>query len=200
VKADISLDASLTIDPDGNIMNYHWDFGNGVSANGVTVDYTYPHSGTYSVVLSATDNAGATTKLVKTVVVNTPGSDAEAIQQVVSRFFILLADVEFRSAQEICSDFSLDPSCPARDKQIKDIQDAQPTIEWFDVQFLSDVSVHFVSQTQAFPVRVRNLLRVKYFGDPKVHFTDGWHQYTMQKESDGQWHQCRYTFELVAEQ
>lgn len=200
VQSEVSLDASLTTDPDGNIAAYSWDLGNGATASGVSAMYTYPHSGNYSVVLSVTDNSGATTKTAQKVVVNAPGSDLEAIQQVVSRFFVLLADVEFRSAQEICVDFSLDPNCPARDKQIKDIEDGQPTIEWFDVQFLSNVSVQFVSSTQAFPVRIRNLLRVKYFGDPAVHWTDGWHQYTMQKEADGRWHQCRYTFELVDEQ
>lgn len=200
VQSDISLDASLTIDPDGTIAVYSWDLGNGATASGVTANYTYPNSGNYTVVLSVTDNSGATTRAAQTVVVNSQGSDLETIRQVVSRFFVLLADVEFRSAQEICIDFSFDPNCPARDKQIQDIQDAQPTIEWFDVQFLSNVSVQFVSSTQAFPVRIRNLLRVKYFGDPAVHWTDGWHQYTMLKEADGRWHQCRYTFELVAEQ
>lgn len=200
VQSEVSLDASLTTDPDGSIAAYSWDLGNGATTSGVSALYAYPHSGKYSVVLYVTDNSGATTKTAQTVVVNAPGSDIEAIQQVVSRFFVLLADVEFRSAQEICVDFSLDPNCPARDKQIKDIEDAQTTIEWFDVQFLSNVSVQFASSTQAFPVRIRNLLRVKYFGDPAVHWTDGWHQYTLQKEADGRWHQCRYTFELVDEQ
>lgn len=52
------------------------------------------------------------------------------------------------------------------------------------------------------PISADSMFRlpVKYFGDPAVHWTDGWHQYTMQKEADGRWHQCRYTFELMDEQ
>ena len=58
-----SFDASASYDPDGTIVDYAWDFGNGYRENGsaTTTSYTYATAGTYSVVLTVTDNDGGMT-------------------------------------------------------------------------------------------------------------------------------------------
>jgi hypothetical protein len=116
---------------------------------------------------------------------------------VVKRFFELLADIEHLTGAQICVDFSRNPSCPAYDKQRSDIDEVRDTIRYFDVEFLSDVSVQFRSPTEASPVKIRNLLKAMYFGDPNLYTTDGWHTYNVRKEADGKWHQCNYTFQEV---
>lgn len=47
-------------DPDGTIVRYDWNFGNGAVANGTTTSYTYTISGTYIATLTVTDNDGLT--------------------------------------------------------------------------------------------------------------------------------------------
>jgi PKD repeat protein len=58
VGEEISFDASSSHDPDGEIVNYKWDFGDGNTAEGKVVKYTYSKPGTYTVTLVVTDNDG----------------------------------------------------------------------------------------------------------------------------------------------
>ncbi len=44
----------------GSITSHDWDFGDGNSGSGATASHTYGAAGTYSVVLTVTDNEGAT--------------------------------------------------------------------------------------------------------------------------------------------
>jgi hypothetical protein len=198
VERAVSFNGSSSQDPDGNLVSYAWNFGDGSQSSGVTTNHDYSANGTYSVILAVTDNSGARTKIAKAITVQIAQTDEQAIKQVVRRFFELLADVEHLTPQQICADFSQSPSCPAYNKQVNDIAAAQPHIQWFDVEFLSDVSVTFQSATQAYPVKIHNKLLAMYFGDPALYYTDGWHIYHVQKEGDGKWHQCSYTFQLIS--
>jgi PKD repeat protein len=56
----INFDGTGSTDPDGNIVSYAWDFGDGGSGTGATVEHTYATSGTYTVTLVVTDDDGAT--------------------------------------------------------------------------------------------------------------------------------------------
>lgn len=54
----ITFNAGCSSDPDGTIVSYHWDFGDGTTATGVSPVHTYAVSGGYSITLTVTDNQG----------------------------------------------------------------------------------------------------------------------------------------------
>jgi len=56
----VIFDASLSYDPDGTIVEYFWEFGDGSNATGVIVSHSYSESGAYIVILTVTDDDGAT--------------------------------------------------------------------------------------------------------------------------------------------
>jgi len=62
----ISFDASDSFDPDGTIVSYFWDFGDGTNKTGVTVGRSYSDDGTYTVTLIVTDDDGEATAATAT--------------------------------------------------------------------------------------------------------------------------------------
>ena len=56
----VSFTASGSNDPDGTIASYSWSFGDGGTAAGATASHTYQNPGSYTAVLTVTDNLGAT--------------------------------------------------------------------------------------------------------------------------------------------
>ncbi|WP_196137812.1 S8 family serine peptidase [Aliikangiella sp. G2MR2-5] len=69
-----SFDGSLSSDSDGSIVSYTWDFGDGNSANGQSVNHTFAATGDYVVTLTVTDNDGANDSSSQTVSVNDGGA------------------------------------------------------------------------------------------------------------------------------
>jgi len=55
----VTFDGKASNDPDGTIVSYAWDFGDGGSGTGVAPSHTYASAGTYTVSLKVTDDAGA---------------------------------------------------------------------------------------------------------------------------------------------
>jgi len=53
-----SLTAAGSVDPDGEILSYHWEFGDGAVAEGPDVQYAWTKPGIFAVVLTTTDNSG----------------------------------------------------------------------------------------------------------------------------------------------
>lgn len=54
----VSFDASASKDPDGTIISYVWDFGDGTKGSGIKAPHAYEKPGVYTATLTVTDNAG----------------------------------------------------------------------------------------------------------------------------------------------
>jgi C1A family cysteine protease len=59
-QGQMMFDGSGSFDHEGAVVSYHWDFGDGSTAPGVTASHTYETPGAYQVTLSVTDNANNT--------------------------------------------------------------------------------------------------------------------------------------------
>ncbi|HWM51779.1 MAG TPA: PKD domain-containing protein [Thermoplasmata archaeon] len=68
----VAFDAESSTDPDGTIVSYMWDFGDGFTANGVLVRHAYVHSGRFSVVLTVVDNSQTSTTATSEITVDFP--------------------------------------------------------------------------------------------------------------------------------
>lgn len=70
----VYFNASTSYDPDGTIVSYFWDFGDGTNATAVTAEHAYADDGVYTVTLTVTDNDGtpASTNATKTVAITPP--------------------------------------------------------------------------------------------------------------------------------
>ncbi len=55
-RESVSFDGSGSYGTDGSIVSYHWDFGDGTSADGVSVSHAYQSAKTYAVTLTVTDS------------------------------------------------------------------------------------------------------------------------------------------------
>lgn len=55
----IHFEGTSSSDPDGAIVSYAWDFGDGAMGTGPVIDHTYSTPGTYTANLTVTDNLGA---------------------------------------------------------------------------------------------------------------------------------------------
>ncbi|MBE0519971.1 Ig-like domain repeat protein [Candidatus Bathyarchaeota archaeon] len=67
----ITFDASASYDPDGNIISYKWDFGDGniTVVKTPTIMHSYLDCGDYSVTLKVTDNSNLTDTVTKIITV-----------------------------------------------------------------------------------------------------------------------------------
>ena len=70
----VSFDGSGSSDSDGSVASYAWDFGDGAEGSGASVEHTFAEAGTYSVVLTVTDDDGATDSVSHDVTVTAPGA------------------------------------------------------------------------------------------------------------------------------
>lgn len=68
----IQFDGSGSMDADGSITSYDWDFGDTTTGTGVGPNHVYTTAGTYTVVLTVTDNDGMTGSSQTTAVITAP--------------------------------------------------------------------------------------------------------------------------------
>lgn len=59
---NVSFNASMSYDPDGGIISYEWDFGDGNQGYGQNIRHVYNEAGVYIVNLTVTDNDGDSSK------------------------------------------------------------------------------------------------------------------------------------------
>jgi PKD repeat protein len=77
VGEDAWFNGGYSYDPDGWIVSYDWDFGDGNFGSGINTTHQYTTPGTYLVILTVTDNDGAYSSDNCTVEVRgTPGNGA----------------------------------------------------------------------------------------------------------------------------
>lgn len=73
----VQFSSSGSIDPDGSIVAYAWDFGDGMTSATANPQHVYVAAGTYTVTLTVTDDAGdsssdTTSAVIEAIVVNSP--------------------------------------------------------------------------------------------------------------------------------
>jgi len=69
----VSFSSAGSLDSDGTIASYRWDFGDGGSSNSANPRHTYAMAGIYPVTLIVTDNVGGTGSNSTTAAVTEPG-------------------------------------------------------------------------------------------------------------------------------
>ncbi len=69
---NMTFNASSSYDPDGNVVSYEWDFGDGTADTGVTTAHAYAEEGRYKVVLQVTDNDGLSDDAVAVIYPQAP--------------------------------------------------------------------------------------------------------------------------------
>src|SRR5207249_5067117 len=74
----VSFNGAGSSDPDGSIASYQWNFGDGGTASGASVQHTYTTAGTFTATLTVTDNRGA--QASKTVVISVQQSPANIVR------------------------------------------------------------------------------------------------------------------------
>ena len=72
-----TFDAGGSTDSDGNIVGYEWEFGDGNTGTGVDPAHSYSVSGTYTVLLTVTDDAGDSNTHPESVTVSSAGSGGD---------------------------------------------------------------------------------------------------------------------------
>jgi len=68
----IEFSANLSTDEDEDVLTYYWDFGDGTNSTGISPSKTYGTTGTFTVILTVTDEEGLTDIATITITVNEP--------------------------------------------------------------------------------------------------------------------------------
>ena len=71
-RVSITFDGSGSTDPDGDIVSYAWNFGNGMSGAGVNPSHIYTLAREKIVTLTLTDDGGLTGTDIAIIIVKTP--------------------------------------------------------------------------------------------------------------------------------
>lgn len=103
----VNFDGSASSDSDGSIVSYSWDFDDGNTGSGATTSHSYSSTGSYTVVLTVTDDDGATSDDVVTITVESSTQDppdAEAVPLSVTNDFKAVLSYRFTALGEITRD------------------------------------------------------------------------------------------------
>jgi|GEM_PF-2893195 len=101
----ITFDGSDSFDPDGTIVNYQWDFGDGITDTGVSIIHSYPTEDIYTVSLTVTDDAGNTNSLSRNIIITSKNADW-VIPKYGNQVFLSGANVAWGPANEFSCDIN----------------------------------------------------------------------------------------------
>jgi PKD repeat protein len=76
ISQTVQFDGSGSSDPDGQIVSYDWDFGDGAVGAGITVTHLYTEADSYRVALTVTDDGGLTDQATQTIRIGLPPTAA----------------------------------------------------------------------------------------------------------------------------
>ncbi len=71
---EVRFDGSLSQDPDGQVVSWQWDFGDGGAASGPEATHTYTAAGRYFPSVTVTDASGTSSTLVEEITVGLPAA------------------------------------------------------------------------------------------------------------------------------
>jgi len=71
----VTFDASESYDPDGTIVEWGWEYGDGTEGGDMIISHPFSAAGLYTTTLTVRDNQGATDTATSTVVVLEPGNE-----------------------------------------------------------------------------------------------------------------------------
>src|SRR5437870_3145241 len=83
VGATVTFDASASVDPDGQITSYDWNFGDLTLGSGQVAPHSFTSAGTYNVSLTVTDNESFTSTAYRDIVVQ-PGPPGAPVARFVA--------------------------------------------------------------------------------------------------------------------
>lgn len=79
VPLPVTFSSAGSTDPNGSIVSYFWDFGDGSTSTATNPSHTYMVAGQYVVLLTVTDNQGATTNNAVAVDATAPNQPPVAV-------------------------------------------------------------------------------------------------------------------------
>jgi PKD repeat protein len=92
VPLTVQFDAGGSIDPDGGMVSYQWNFGDGESDIGEAVGHTFQATGEYTVTLTVEDNEGATAQAQITITAEEESAEVTLIPY--SKMILVYVDSE----------------------------------------------------------------------------------------------------------
>jgi PKD repeat protein len=151
VNTTYTFSAANSVDPDGQITQYLWNFGGNNTATGVTATFHFQNSGTFFITLTVTDNDGLQSSVQKELIVGAfdQAKATQEIQDILAEFFRRFALMPVLSAESIVVNWSDSPDCPGRAHEIKIIEAQQQIIVKETVTILGSIDVTFNSSTKA---------------------------------------------------
>jgi parallel beta-helix repeat protein len=79
VNEAVTFNGSLSYDEEGTVQG-HWNFGDSITGNGLTVTHVYTAPGTYTVVLTVTDEEGSNSTASTSVIITHSGSQGDTLE------------------------------------------------------------------------------------------------------------------------
>ncbi len=74
----IEVNGASSIDPEGDVLTFNWDFGDGSFGSGVSATHTYTNEGQFTIRLTVTDSQGKQSSTAQTIWVIEPSNLPEA--------------------------------------------------------------------------------------------------------------------------